>query len=159
MRWHCTGAVPAARSLPWFHPLGPCPPHPAGAHAGFALAEQQAAICIQALQLRGRPEMRWLTPDIVRRLEARGRGAVARAADCVQQLKPWLQPHKLTREKSRLRSMEQALAAATRGTPTRGERKAQRHRMAWLAGPAHSSQLKRCSLQAAAAARMATISC
>lgn len=116
------------------------PAHPAGAHAGFALAEQHAAICIQALQLRGRPEMRWLTPNIVRRLEARSRAAVACVVDCVQQLKPWLQPHKLTREKSRLRSMEQALAAATRGTPARGERK--RSVVAWhgwLVVPAHSS--------------------
>ncbi|PRW50921.1 hypothetical protein C2E21_5461 [Chlorella sorokiniana] len=87
------------------------------AHAGFALAEQQVSICSQALQLRGRPELRWLTPPAVRQVEARGRAAVARATECVQQLKPWLQPHKLAREKARFRSMEKEMAAATRSAP------------------------------------------
>lgn len=89
----------------------------AGTHAGFVLAQQEVSFCMQLQQLRGRPEMAWLPPGTSERFLARGRSAVARAAECVMALKLWLQPHKLAREKAALRTMQSELEHAARAAP------------------------------------------
>lgn len=74
---------------------------------------------VQLLQVRGRPEMAWLPSAGA--LRERAAAALARAGERVQELKGWLQPHKLAREKAALRDMQAALDSALSTAPSPSE--------------------------------------
>ena len=65
--------------------------------------------------------VRPLPPGTIDRFLERGRAALARGAECLRALKPWLQPHKLAREKAALRALQAALEDAVRAAPAQGE--------------------------------------